>query len=330
MTSAQYQWASEPELTSGSASPRVGIVVVHYNNLHDTMRCLRSLRRLNYPNYFVILIDNNSPNGSGRVLQSVAEPNHVFVVLNPENSGFAGGNNLGIRHALEYDADFVWLVNPDASVEPDSLTKLIEEAERHPHGAMFGSKILYGETGSSEQTSSSKQKIWGAGGRINVRARQIEMVGSRELDDGQHETLRECDYLPGCSLLIRSEDIARFGLMPEEFFMYFEETDWCAELKTQGRKLFYVPESIVWHHFDDEKGQTPFSVYYYNRNELLFWFRRSSWGGKAKLIFRVLFKDLPHIQHALSRAPSELRPIFQAHRASRIDFLLGRFGKRRY
>ncbi len=301
--------------------PRIGIVLVNYNCLTDTIRCLDSLSRLDYRNYFVVLVDNASPDGSGEQLKDFAS-NTIRIICNPENKGFAAGNNVGIHQARSMGARYIWLLNPDTEVAPDALRALVEELHTNPVVAATGSKILYGE-GTPEKAG----RIWGAGGTVDPQQQQIEMRGNDALDEGQFDVVEDCGYLPGCSILVRTSVIKEIGLLPEEYFMYFEETDWCQRMRKASYRLHYVPSSVVYHHFSDPKMQTAFTVYYYNRNNRLFWWRYSN--SKLRVIRKTLLKELPSALRALFAAESaEHRQLFIAHTKSCLDFLLGRFGKR--
>ena len=131
------------------------------------------------------------------------------------------------------------------------------------------------------------------------------------------------------TLLFRSELVEELGYIPEDYFMYFEETDWCTRIKRKGYALRYVPQSLVWHHFEHKKVNEAFGVYYYNRNQRMFWFRYGTLRSKIRIAAQTLFKKLPEAKRALRAAPdSAHREIFGAHVSSCTDFLLGRFGKR--
>ncbi len=312
-------------------SPTVGIVIINYNCAPYTLDCLRTVEKLSYTNYFVVIIDNNSPDLSGYYLQQALKDKRVTVIINPENCGFGAGNNIGIRHALEGEAEYIWLLNADTFVHPEALSQLVKQANEYPEVGAFGSKVLYEEEPLSPKKEEGKPIIWSAGASIDFSKEEVKMFGSHEEDRGQHDQLRECEYIPGCSLFFPAKVISEVGYLPEEYFMYFEETEWCTRMRKKHFKLLYVPESVVWHRFQDNKMQTPFGVYYYNRNNRYFWFRQGDIFKKIAMIVRTLFKDLPRAQRAFKKAPDEAsREIFSAHRASCLDFLFGRFGKRRY
>lgn len=330
--------------------PLVGIVVVHYQKLEDTFKCLASLKGLDYKNSFVILVDSASPNNSGYLLRDKFSKNGVEVIISPENRGFAASNNIGIKRAKSLGAKYFWLLNADTTVEENALTELITRAEQTKNLCSWGSKILYGDSPASSTASSTvsstvssnealsmvssskaieQKRIWSAGGLVDFESQSVHMRGNQELDIGQWDVEDCCDYLPGCSMLVSSEMIDQVGYMREEYFMYFEETDWCARMKNSGFDLRYVPQSVVYHHFDDQKTQSPFNIYYYNRNQGIFWFRNGTGLQKLSLFLRTLFMRLPRVIADFYRAQNPYqKTIFRAHLLSTIDFLGLRHGKR--
>ena len=296
---------------SGLNMPRVGIVVINYNNYRDTLRLLDSLSKLDYENFFTIVVENCSQNDSLRQLKAGIKDNSINLIQSPTNGGFAAGNNIGIKQAIASGADYLWLLNPDTTVEQDSLTTLIDASKRYPNTTAFGSKVLYG------WKDKAGYRIWSAGGVVDQQSGNVEMRGNGVVDKGQFDSETTCDYVPGCSLLVSAKSIETIGYLPEEYFMYFEETDWCTKMKKAGSTLHYIPSSVVYHHFSDDKMQQPLTVYYYNRNKRLFQFR---YGKKLRTLGQTTFVDLPRSIKAWIAAPKEMRPVFRAHVKSCVDF----------
>ena len=297
----------------------VATVIVHYQNLEDTLRCVESLQSLDYKENAILIVDSCSPNKTGIKLKELLP--EVTVILNPENNGFAASCNVGIKHAQNLGANYIWLLNPDTSVASDALSQLIKAVKDYPDFAVFGSKVLYGDR---------QDIIWSAGAEINFKNRTLCMLGNSQPDGKEFSNNKaDCDYLPGCSLFASVETFCE--LLPEEYFMYFEETDWCQTLIRKGKKILLVADSKVYHHTDDEKMQSTFHIYYYNRNQLMFWYKFASPIKRIALICEVLFRRLPRNTYAYLKAPSgQLKATFMAHTLSSYDFILGRSGKRPY
>jgi GT2 family glycosyltransferase len=272
----------------------VAIVIVHYQNLADTIRCVESLRKLEDSNFRIIIIDNCSPNQSGLKLKETLTD--CEVILSKSNMGFAAACNIGVKAAN--GANYIWLLNPDTTVATDALTKLLEAAIAYPDVAAFGSKILYGNDLANKLPGDT---IWSAGACINLKTQTLKMIGNNEEDKGQYYSNSDCDYLPGCSIFASAKVFET--PLPEQYFMYFEETDWCFSLKLAGQKLMYVASSVVYHHTKDEKMQSAFNVYYYNRNQMFFWYKFSTPFVRIRTIYTVVFNKLPKALYALSKAP---------------------------
>lgn len=300
----------------------VAIVVVNYNCYLDTSRCLTSLLALDYPNFKIYCVDNASSDNSLAQLQSEFSQPQIQFIPSKVNTGFAGGCNIGMRTGLADGAHFIWLVNADATVRQDSLTALVVVLDEFPRVAAVGSKVLFPEQHDKPAT------IWSAGGSLNFETRETAMYGSAELDQGQFNKLMVCDYLPGCSVLLRREAIEQIGELPEHYFMYFEETHWCVQALRKFGPLLYVPQSVVWHHFAKDKTETPFMIYYYNRNSLFFWFSNSSAILAKAKVFKVALQGLARALYAYYKAPTtELKQIFRSHLLANLHFLLRKSGK---
>jgi GT2 family glycosyltransferase len=302
--------------------PRAGIVLVHFNCAEDTARCLSSLSELEYDNFFVIVVENGSSDGSGAIVRAAVEERGWIFVHSDSNLGFAGGSNLGASHARDLGAELVWFLNADTAVSPRALSSLVDALDTKAGIAAAGSKIVYPANGKAAAV------LWSAGGAVDEESGEIRMIGFGEPDRGQYDAVRDCDYLPGCSVLVSVAALDRVGMLPEEYFMYFEETDWCRRARKLGYRLRYAPGSVVVHFFRDEKLPSPFNVYYYNRNTRLFWLRHGRPGIKLRVLWRTIFRDLPDARKGLREAPDHVAAeIFRAHLQSCNDFLCGRFGR---
>ncbi|RZJ30676.1 MAG: glycosyltransferase, partial [Chryseobacterium sp.] len=110
-------------------NPTVCIIILNWNNYHDTVSCIQSLRRMSYTNYRVVVVDNGSSNESVKVLESIDDS---YLIKNEKNLGFSGGNNVAIKYAVEQNFDYVWLLNSDATVEPDCLEKMVLAVQNDP------------------------------------------------------------------------------------------------------------------------------------------------------------------------------------------------------
>lgn len=226
-----------------SDPPLVFIVVVTWNGKRDTLECLASLQAVTYPNYRILLIDNASTDGTQEAVQKQFPS--VEMIRTDRNLRFAGGNNVGIRHALSQGAAYVLLLNNDTVVDPNFLTELVATAERDPSVGMVGARIYYHE---------DPQRIWFAGGEISWWSGWIAHTGIRQVDRGHFDSERAVDYITGCCMLVRREVIERIGLLDERFFMYGEDVDWCLRARRAGYRLVFQPKAKVWHKLSVSAG----------------------------------------------------------------------------
>lgn len=216
--------------------PLVYIIILTWNGRDDTLECLKSLQKLEYPNARILLVDNASSDGTTEVVRKTYRD--VEIIVNPTNLRFSGGNNTGIKYALEKGAEYVLLLNNDTVVDHEFLTHLVRQAQENATVGMGGPKIYY---------YSHPRCIWFAGGKIDLWKGWISHVGIREEDRGQYDSMREVDYLTACCLLVKREVIEHLGMLDERFYMYGEDADWCLRTERAGYTLLYVPSSVIWH-----------------------------------------------------------------------------------
>ena len=227
-------------------------------------------------------------------------------ILDPgKNLGFAGGCNLAMREALAGDADYVLLLNNDVTVDRRFLDELVRAAEGLPDAAALCPKIYFHDR---------PTVICSTGGRLNPWAGAARQVGRGEEDRGQYEEVATRDYADGACMLIKREALERVGLLDEEYFAYWEETDWCARAAEAGYRCYYVPAARVWH--KTARSQAPDSDYYYlfRRNALLFLRKRKSPLHLLSAVMLYLFVFAPFylVRHpgAIRRLPGEARALF--------------------
>lgn len=236
---------------------RLSVITVNYNGLADTCSLLDSIAPVDQSTE-VIVVDNASTADEASTIASRYP--WVRVVRSNANLGFAGGNNLGIREA---SGDYLFFVNNDTVVNLSELAPLVERMESNASIAMVCPKIrfYYGE-----------RNIQFAGytqlSKVTLRNRAI---GFGEPDNGQHDTPRPTPYVHGAAMLVRREAIKRAGMMPECFFLYYEELDWSMMMRRKGYELWYDPRCTVYHKESQTTGShSPLRTYYITRNRYLF------------------------------------------------------------
>ena len=240
--------------------PLVYIIILNWNGWKDTIECVDSCLQLRYPAFRILVVDNASSDGSETILR--AQFPHIELMQTGANLGYAGGNNVGISHALANGADYLWLLNNDTKVDPGALDEMVRVAIDDATVAMVGPKILL---------HSRPQYLNCVGSTINLLTGQPRLIGLGEKDDGRFDGNKEMDSLSGCSLLVSKEIVEKVGLMDERFFLYYEETDWILRAKRAGYRMMYVSQAKIWHKVSASIGghQSPLMLYYMTRNNPL-------------------------------------------------------------
>ncbi|WP_270180236.1 glycosyltransferase family 2 protein [Alkalihalobacillus sp. CinArs1] len=253
-------------------TPSVCIIIVNYNNASDTIECLESLEKVNYPNYEVIVVDNCS--SEREELDTYLSKSRYRLLQLEENLGFAGGNNAGIKLAIEAfpELDYLLLLNNDTIVDPDFLGPLVEECASSPDIGGCCSHINYYDR---------PEETWYSGGGIRW------LIGTpfHKEDVRQERDATDEGFLTGCVFLFPVHLIEEVGYLPEDYFLYFEDVAYSLEIKKANYRLRYVPQSLVYHKVQATTGyRSPLSNYYGTRNNLLFMSRYSK-----KTIYPIFF-----------------------------------------
>lgn len=287
--------------------PKVFIIILNWNNWPDTLECLKSLKKNDYPNYQIVVVDNNSD----EKIETDCK-----IIYNQKNLGFAGGNNVGIKYALENKADYVLLLNNDTLVSLDFLTKLIKVGESNKSFGILGPKIY---------SYQDKNKIWSAGGKINWLYNKGEMKGYGEIERGQYDNQEEMEYLTGCCLLIKKEVIKKVGLMPEEYFLYYEDTDWSLAAQKAGFKCIFAPQAKIWHKGSaSSKEGSPSYIYYHVRNGLMMAQKYAPWYFKPLIHLDIIWRIIKQpFKIFFTEKRQWIKPILLGIK----DFYLKRYGK---
>lgn len=245
--------------------PLISIIALNYNQKEVTCEFLRSLHTLKYPNFEVIIVDNASKENPQEAFEDAY--NEVHVILSSKNLGFTGGNNLGIKNSK---GEYYFIVNNDTEVTPDLLDKLIEPFYHDDRIAMVSPKIKFFDHPEVIQYAGFKL--------INPLTGQNGAVGSREIDNGQHDIPGYTNYAHGAAMLVSKKAADEVGLLPDQFFIYYEELDWSAQMIKAGYKIYYQASATIFHKESITMGkESSIKAYYHTRNRILF--MRRNYGG---------------------------------------------------
>lgn len=256
--------------------PLISVITLNWNTTAVTTDFLRSVRRENtYDNIEVIVVDNASEQDPSDAFRE-AYPG-VRVIRNAANLGFSGGNNVGLRVAF---GDYFFIVNNDTEFTPGLLEGLLDVFRLHPDAGMVSPKFhSFFEKGTIEYAGYHD---------INPFTGRNGMIGHSEKDCGQYDEMKVTSYAHGGGMMVSRAVIDRVGLMPEQFFLYYEELDWSEQVKRKGYKIYYQPRSLIYHKESMTTGKSsPMKTYYLTRNRILFMRRNVS--RPAFMVFAAYF-----------------------------------------
>jgi GT2 family glycosyltransferase len=293
---------------------KVSIIIPNYNGQQYLEDCLLSLKGASYDNHEVILVDNGSKDNSVEVAQKLSQG--IIVIKNKDNLGFAAAVNQGIKKALSDGAKYILLLNNDTVVTPDFLLKMKQTAETDEKIGVVGCKINY---------FTDKEKVWFAGGRYIKWRASGQHIAWQKNDDAKLYGVVDCDFVTGCSMLIKKEVFGKIGYFFEPFFLGVEDLDFCLRATDAGWKIKVDLDALIYHKVSlSRDGEFSFSNGYYGTRNRLHWafrMRKNFFGG-----FVLLFIILPIrvIQWSLQSRFKMVKGIMIGVK----DFILGRVGQK--
>lgn len=263
------------------------MVVLNWNGAEDTCRCLDSIDDSQYPNLRVIVVDNGSRAGQVETIRQRNGDDIDRLIRNEENVGYAAGNNVGIRHAIEdFDCEYVLVLNNDTVVQPDSIGELVRGAQRRSAG-IVGPKI---------RSLEDRSQISEAGGTLYPWIAQHRLRGKGEEDTGQYDEPERVDFVSGACMLVRRDVFESIGLIPTFYFLQWEDIDFCTAADRGGYDIVYWPDAVVYHDTNssfEREGVTYPMVARGFRNRIWYFRRYSSRMTKLLQFFAVSAVTLP-------------------------------------
>ena len=298
--------------------PLIYIVLVNYNGYADTIECVGSLYKLAYANWRCVIVDNGSTNDS--VEQLKRHVPDVALIRHPTNSGFAAGNNFGLKHALENGADYVLFLNNDTTVATDLLDRLVDTASAQANIGAVGAKIYFFD---------DPQRVWWAGGKLQLASGVITNLGYGELDSNAATKPFEVDYITGCVVMVKRAVLLKVGNWAEEYFHTAEDVDLSVRIRQAGYRLVVNPVAHVWHKVSQTGGGdlSPLYLYYLERNRLWLVRKYGNWMPGVSWL-----KLLPIIIKRFGAAVVKARSFksVMAIAYAILDFTTGRTGRYRF
>lgn len=258
-----------------SSRTDISVVSITFNGLDDTRKMIDSLKKvIKSVSLEIIIVDNASKQNEAEII--AREYDDVVAIRSEKNLGFSGGNNLGIAKAA---GRYVMLLNNDTYIEEDGLGKLVALLDASPKIGAASPKIKFAKEPHLIQFAGFTP--------LSSITLRNSLVGYMEEDNGQYDTPREIPYAHGAAMIVRREAIRDAGMMPDEYFLYYEEIDWSISIRESGYEIWYEPACTIFHR-DSQAGVSKVAdhvTYYLTRNRLLLAWRKTTgtqrWGSIA-------------------------------------------------
>lgn len=293
----------------------IGVVIVNWNGWCNTLRSYESLAASDHRNWTLLVIDNASSDGSAPMIRKHL-PN-VILIESPTNLGFAGGCNLGISKVIEMNLDYVFLLNSDATVSSDCLSRLVSASATLSDSAVLGSVVRFWPSGQLQYFGSRRSD------RSGKPDWYTEAADSKLLNC----ELIKTDFVFGAALFAPTKLFKKIGLFDERFFLNFEETDWCYRAAALGIPRYVVTRSLVHHQGSASLGQkhAPLQTYFLSRNRLLFYDKHGSFHHRIRGYLDVA-RDLAAGFRRSVEFRNRVDPSTRALTLAVRDYILRRFG----
>ena len=243
-------------------APRIAVIILTWNRVDDIVTCLESFADVHYPNLEVVVVDNASADDS---VDTVRERYPwATLIVNDDNLGYVGGNNVGIRYALAHAADYVFVLNSDTKMTATCLDELVRVMQSDPRIAITGAKNLYMQ---------NPAYTWGKHGVLNWGPMLVRTHG-RFVRDYPEASPKDVDWVIGNGCMMSREALETVGIFDETFFQVNEDVDWCVRARQRGYRVVYVDTAAIHHRgasSADLSKPIVFSYgYFLGRNAILF------------------------------------------------------------
>lgn len=251
-----------------------GIVICNYNKCRDVLNCIQSVIESKTDDYDIYVVDNASTDGSAEEIRK-QYGDKVELIVNSENLGGSGGFNTGIRRVVSEGYKYVWCLDNDVLVDENALPELVNFLDSHEDAGMVGSKVYHME---------EPDYVQQFGITIDFEEFCVEAKYLNRREDGTMPEVVYSDAVAACSVLVRSSLIKEIGAMPEENFLYWDDTEWGYRCNLAGYKVASYGKSKVLHAMGAKKESVnTFPTYYAWRNWIQFFIKYTPEGDLERL-----------------------------------------------
>lgn len=276
---------------------KVAVVILNYKVKDLALKCVWSVQKSSYHDTEIILVDNNSNDGLEEQAKKIAG---IVFIQTGKNLGYGGGNNVGIKKGLSKKSDFIFILNPDATLDKDAISNLVRDCQKF-RADILGPKIYFED----------RKTLWYAGGIFDKDNVLGKHRGVDEKDLKQYNKALETDFVSGAAMFVKSDVFKKIGFFDERYFLYYEDSDFCLRAKKQGLRIIYAPNACVYHANAKSTGLgSLLQDYFITRNRLLY--------ASKFLSFKTRFALLREAIKNFSNSSKRLAV---------FDYLKGNFGK---
>ena len=294
------------------------VSIINFNGAGNTIECLLSLDKIISKDFKITVVVVDNASHTEFRIKNLEFRIDVKIIRGEKNLGFSGGQNVGIKYALENGADYVLILNNDTIVDKNLVEELLSAAQKDKDVGIAVPKIYFASGFEFHKDRYKKVDLgkvfWYAGGKMDWKNVIGFHRGVDEVDRGQYDQIEKTDFASGCCMLVKREIFEKVGFLDEKFFLYYEDSDFCERIRRRGYSIIYSPKAILWHKNAGSAGGSGSSLqdYYITRNRMLFGFRYARLRSKLAL-FKESIKLLAKGRYWQKRGI--------------LDFYLGRSGR---
>ena len=289
------------------------VILVNYNGADDTNECINSLYESGYENLRIVIVDNASTTGRVSYNHTISEEK-CTILYQKENIGFAGANNVGIKYAMQYNPRYILILNNDTIVTKGFLQPMVEALERDESIGIVTGKIYYYD---------DKKTIWFGGSYYDRSLCENKIEGIRKPDEARYNIAKNIPFATGCLWLVPTKVFETVGLMSEDYFLYYEDADYCERVKQSGYRIMYEPDSVIYHKESRSTKRGSDSYHYYNIRNYLIYIKNYC---DKKRRYEMYYKKLFYTTKEVIRGRLKCKVYFQAWK----DFVFLRNGRREF
>lgn len=272
---------------------KIAAVTVNYNREKSTNNLIDSLRKSEIAdNSLHIIVVDNAPQKP--YFAPDKHKDNVTVIRSGTNTGFSGGNNIGIKEAINIGSDYILLVNDDTVVSRDLIKNLKEVLQSGDKIGVVSPKIYFAKGHEFHKERYKMNELghilWFAGGFTDWKHAKSVHRGINEVDKGQFDTKERIEFATGCCMMVKAEVFEKVGFFDERYFLYYEDDDLCMRIRSKGFEIYYAPKAAMYHENASSSGGAGNVLhdYFLTRNQMLFGMKHAPFRTKIALIRQSL------------------------------------------